>query len=79
MDLCKAYGCLPHDLMFAKLEAYDLAKEGPKSFAEFLKVLYWDFYFSVFLLMTFFLSLKSQTFLISQMIVPCIPMAATFL
>ena len=28
MDLSKAYDCLPHDLMVAKLEAYDLAKES---------------------------------------------------
>ena len=27
LDLSKAYDCLPHDLMFAKLEAYPLAKE----------------------------------------------------
>ena len=102
MDLFKAYDCLPHYLMFAKLEACDLVKEslqlisdylsyvnrgrklvlhiviGPMSFAEFLKALYWDFYFSIFLLMTFFLSLKIQTFVISQMITLCIPMAATF-
>ena len=48
------------------------------SFAEFLKALYWDLCFSIFLLMTFFLSLKSQTFVISQMIPFCIPMTATF-
>ena len=40
--------------------------------------LYWDLYFSIFLLMTFFLPLKSQTFLILQMLTLCIPMAATF-
>ena len=28
MDLPKAYDCLPHNLMVAKLEAYGLAKES---------------------------------------------------
>ena len=28
MDLSKAYDCLPHDLMVAKLEAYGLVKES---------------------------------------------------
>ena len=28
MDLSKAYGCLPHDLMVAKLEAEGLAEES---------------------------------------------------
>ena len=51
---------------------------GTMSFAEFLKALYWDLYFSIFLLMTFFLSLKSQTFVISQMIALCFSMATTF-
>ena len=41
---------------------------GPRLFAEFLKALYWDQYFSTLLLITFFLSLKSQTFVISEMI-----------
>ena len=41
--------------------------------------LYWDLYFSIFLLMTFFLPLKSQTFLILQMTTLCTLMAATFL
>ena len=27
IDLSKAYECLPHDLMVAKLEGYDLAKK----------------------------------------------------
>ena len=40
-------------------------------------LLYWDLYFSIFLLMTFFLSLKSQTFVISRMVTLCIPMATT--
>ena len=26
MDLSKAYGCLPHDLLIARLDAYDLDK-----------------------------------------------------
>ena len=103
MDLSKAYDCLSHDLMVAKLETYGLAKEslqlrseylsyrkqrtkigsaysviGPMSLAEFLKALYWVLYFSIFLLVTFFLSLKSQTFVTLQMITLCIPMAATF-
>ena len=34
--------------------------------------------FLIFSLKTFFLSLKSQTFVILQMITLCIPMAATF-
>ena len=33
----------------------------------------WVLYFSIFLLMIFFLSLKSQTFVILQMITLCIP------
>ena len=28
MDLSEAYDCLPHDLMVAKLEAYDISKES---------------------------------------------------
>ena len=80
MDLPKAYDCLPHNLMVAKLEAYGLAKESlqlisdhlscrkqrtktgsaysdwTNSLAEFLKALYWDLYFSIFLLITCFLS-----------------------
>ena len=27
MDLSKAYDCLPHDLMVAKLEAFGISKE----------------------------------------------------
>ena len=103
MNLSKAYDCLPHDLMVAKLEAYGITKESlqlisdylsyckkrkklvlhivvrPKSFAEFLKALYWVYYFLIFSLMTFCLSLKSQSFVTSQMITICIPMAAIFL
>ena len=41
---------------------------GPKLLAEFLKALYWDLYFSISLLMTFFLSLKNQIFVISHKI-----------
>ena len=51
---------------------------GPMSFAEFLKALYWVLYFLIFSLMTFFLSLKSQTFVTLSMITLYIPMAATF-
>ena len=39
---------------------------------------YLDFYFPIFLLMTFFLSLKSLAFVISQMITLYFPMAALF-
>ena len=28
MDLSKAYGCLPDDLLIAKFEAYDIGKSG---------------------------------------------------
>ena len=28
MDLSKAYDCLPHDLLVAKFEAYDIDKTG---------------------------------------------------
>ena len=52
---------------------------GPMSFGEFLKALNWVHYFLIFSLMTLFLSLKSQTFVTSQMRTLCIPMAATFL
>ena len=51
---------------------------GSISFAEFLNAPFWVLYFLMFLLMIFFLSLKSQTFTILQ-ITLCIPMAATFL
>ena len=37
--------------------------------------LYWVLYFSIFSLMIFFLSLKSQTFVILQMITLCIPLS----
>ena len=36
MDLSKAYDCLPHDLMVAKLEAYNLAKEGLQLISDYL-------------------------------------------
>ena len=99
MDLYKAYDCLPHDLMVAKLEGYGLAKEslqlindylsyrkqrtkidcayiviGSILFAEFHRTLFWDLYFSIFLLRTFFLSLGSHTFEFRR----CFLMVATF-
>ena len=36
MDLSKAYSCLPHDLMVAKLEAYDLAKDNLRLISDYL-------------------------------------------
>ena len=42
------------------------------------QVSYWSFTFQYFYFMTFFLSLKHQTFVISRMIALCIPMAATY-
>ena len=36
MDLSKAYVCLPHDLMVAKLDAYGLAKEGLQLISDYL-------------------------------------------
>ena len=36
MDLSKAYDCLPHGLMFAKLEAYGLAKESLQIISDYL-------------------------------------------
>ena len=36
MDLSKAYDCLPHDLMVAKLEAYGLAKESLRLISDYL-------------------------------------------
>ena len=36
MDLSKAYDCLPHDLMFAKLEAYGLTKESLLLISDYL-------------------------------------------
>ena len=36
MDLSKAYGCLPHDVMVTKLEAYGLAKESFQSISDYL-------------------------------------------
>ena len=36
MDLSKAYVCLPHDLMVAKLEAYGLAKESLQLICDYL-------------------------------------------
>ena len=89
MDHSKPYDCLPHDLMVAKLEAYDSAKENLQLINDYLSCrkqrtkigsVYSDWAnvihgISIFLLMTFFLSLKSQTFVISRMVTLCIPMA----
>ena len=36
MDLSKAYDCLPHDLMVAKLETYGLAKENLQLISDYL-------------------------------------------
>ena len=36
MDLSKPYDCLPHDLMVAKLEAYDSAKENLQLISDYL-------------------------------------------
>ena len=36
MDFSKAYDCLPHDLMVAKLEAYGLAKESLQLISDYL-------------------------------------------
>ena len=36
MDLSKAYDCLPHDLMVAKLEAYGISKEGLQLISDYL-------------------------------------------
>ena len=36
MDLSKADDCMPHDLMFVKLEAYGLAKEGLQLISDYL-------------------------------------------
>ena len=36
MDLSKAYDCLPHDLMVAKLEVYGLAKENLHLISDYL-------------------------------------------
>ena len=36
MDLPKAYDCLPHDLLLAKLQAYDFSKESIRLFLSYL-------------------------------------------
>ena len=36
MDLSKAYDCLPHDLMVAKLEAYGISKESLQLISDYL-------------------------------------------
>ena len=37
MDLSKAYDCLPHDLIVAKFEAYDLSKNNLKLLLDYLE------------------------------------------
>ena len=36
MDLLKAYDCLPHDLLLAKLQAYGFSKESIRLFLSYL-------------------------------------------
>ena len=36
MDLSKAYDCLPHDLMVAKLDSYGISKEGLELISDYL-------------------------------------------
>ena len=36
MDLSKAYDCLPHDLMVAKLEACGISKESLQLISDYL-------------------------------------------
>ena len=36
MDLSKAFDCLPHGLLIAKLKAYGLSEEGAKLFDSYL-------------------------------------------
>ena len=36
MGLSKAYDCLPHDLMVAKLEAYGISKESLQLISDYL-------------------------------------------
>ena len=93
MDLSKVDDFLPHDLMAAKLEAYRLPKESLQLISDYLsyckqrtkvdsaysdKALYWPLYFSIYSLMSFFLLLESQTFVILQIITLCSHMVATF-
>ena len=37
MDLSKAYDCLPHDLIIAKFEAYDVHKNSCKLLLDYLE------------------------------------------
>ena len=99
MDLSKAYDCLQHDLMVAKLEAYDLAKESLQLISDCLSYCkqrtkigstYSDWadvirgipQVSILgpLLSNIFINniFLVVTFVISQMITLCFPMAATF-
>ena len=36
MDLSKAYDCLPHDLLIAKLAAYGMSKESLRLLLDYL-------------------------------------------
>ena len=36
MDLSKAYDCLPHELMVAKLKTYGISKESSKLISDYL-------------------------------------------
>ena len=79
MDLSKAFDCLDHELLIAKLEAYGFGRNALKLLHSYVaghkqRVLVigvqstwdlsWDLFFSIFLSMTFSLLLKTQTYVI---------------
>ena len=79
MDLSKAYDCLPHDLLIAKLEVYgldtaslSLIKNSLANRKQRTKVesSYSD-------LITYFLKYKNRTFVTLQMMIRCIFVAKT--